>query len=133
MIKITYINGVHQMITPDGSFYSSVVEKKVNGKLKKIILRGQDYRDHILDIAEQIAFDNSHIDKLHSKVHKVSAQLPDGTIVNRWYTPFEPIEPSFKQTPGYKRHVKQLKKVSISNGTKLNNLAALWYLFPHLK
>lgn len=110
MIQITYTNGNVQNITPGGSFYSSVVEKKFGTKFKLVQLKKEDYHKHVLDIATDIAVDCSHFSFRGCPVHKVMVHLPSGENQVRILNIISKEE-VLTPGPSYKETQKKLRKL----------------------
>lgn len=112
MITIIYTNGNKQFITPGGSFYATVVEKKYSTQIKQVRLTQEEWKKHILDIACDIAWDNSHADKQCCPVAKVQVSAPNGEVYTRIFNippakeEFVPRAASYKkeQRKSWKQH-----------------------------
>lgn len=110
MITIIYTNGNKQLITPGGSFYATVVEKKYGTQIKQVRLSAEQYKAHVLDLACDIAIDNTHFDKQCCPVAKVLVSCPNGESYMRILNIVPSKEEFVPRADSYKKEQRKLWK-----------------------
>lgn len=111
MITITYTNGNKQLISPGGSFYASVVEKKYGNQYKQVQLQPGEFKKHILDIAEDIAWDSQWFSKRGCFMSSITIQAPSGELLERKYNPMTEKNEHIPRAASYKKEQKKLRKM----------------------
>lgn len=111
MIKITYLNGNVQNINVDGSFYSTVVEKRVNGRWKQVKLDPPEWRKHIMEHAESIAHDCSQSYNRGCPVLSIELFTPNPQEnAIKHFNP-SPVVNEYPKDAGYKKEQKIYRKM----------------------